>query len=41
MRQTDENFVTMCKVVGEVLSKHADVWEPRVAFKKQVDVFDS
>ncbi len=39
MKQSDENFVSMCKVVRDVLSKHEVVWSPRVAFKNQVSVF--
>jgi len=39
MRQTDENFVSMCKAVRDVLTKHTAVWESRVAFKNQVTMF--
>lgn len=41
MKQTDENFVSMCKAVRDVLTKHTAVWEPRVAFKNQVTMFGS
>ena len=39
MKQSDENFVSMCKAVRDVLTKHTAIWEPRVAFKNQVTVF--
>jgi len=39
MRQTDENFVSMCKAVQDVLKKHSTVWTPIVAFKNQAMSF--
>lgn len=41
MRQKDENFVSMCMSVKEVLNNHSAVWSPKVAFKNQVTVFNS
>lgn len=39
MRQTDENYVSMCKAVEDVLNKHTTVWTPMVAFKNQATSF--
>ena len=40
MKQADENFVSMCKAVRDVLTTHTAIWALRVAFKNQVTVFD-
>jgi hypothetical protein len=40
MRQTDENFVSMCRAVQDVLTKHTAVWETTVAFKNQATSFN-
>ena len=39
MIQRDENFLSMCMAVKEVLNNHTAVWTPRVAFANQVGVF--
>ena len=40
MNQRDENFVSMCRAVQDVLSKYTTVWESKVAFKNQVATFN-
>ncbi len=41
MKQSDENFVSMCKAVQDVLTKHQTLWEPKVAFKNQATTFNN
>ena len=40
MKQSDENFVSMCRAVQDVLTKHQALWEPKVAFKNQATTFN-
>lgn len=41
MRQVEENFLSMCKAVQDVLKTHEAVWMSQVAFAEQVMTFQS
>lgn len=41
MKQTDNNFVTMCRTLQNVLTQNAAVWDTQIAFSNQVNTFNS